>query len=715
MKKLIVLCLLLCTTFVISAAPGEGMYPLSELKRIDLKKAGFGLTMEELFSSRSDALVNALVRVGGCTGSFVSQEGLIITNHHCVFGAVAAASSVEQDFITNGFIARERNAEIPAKGLTVRITVGFEDVSAEVVAAAGNEKDAVKRLAAMRDKMRQIKKRAEEADPKLTHEVSEMFLGRSYVLFHYQTIQDIRLVYAPPRSIGEFGGESDNWVWPRHNGDFSFVRAYVAPDGSPAAYDEKNVAFKPKRHLQVNPQGVAENDFVFILGYPGRTFRHYPAEYIRYQQDYLLPQTSATYDWLIDYMKALGKADPAKALAFANKMKGLANVTKNYKGKMQGLRRIQLVETKKQEEVRLQAMLDKNPELAAQYAGVFDGLNAVYAEMQQQADMRLWLNFTFGQSASMAVAGRIAQIQIGLDTVAKQDKADFIEKQAKALKTMIQRAYSPYDASLDRDFIEMMFQKALQWPEEKQLLTLSTRYGKAKGAEKLTKMLDKLVTRSFFTDKEALLKLLDEKPEKLFKTKHELITIANEMVLRANDLSLKSEKQEASLAALLPKYLDLKIASGMDFVPDANATLRLTFGEIKGYEPEDGVIQHPFTSLSGMLAKADSVGDYEISQKLVEAYQAGNHTTYQHPALKDVPVGLLYNLDTTGGNSGSPVMNARGELIGVNFDRAYTATINDFAWNEQYSRSIGVDIRFVLWTLDKVANADFLIKEMGVQ
>lgn len=715
MKKLVVLCLLLSTSALLFAAPGEGMYPLSELKRIDLKKAGFGLTMEELFSNRSDALVNALVRVGGCTGSFVSQEGLIITNHHCVFGAVAAASSVEQDYITAGFIARNRNAEIPAKGLTVRITVGFEDVSAEVVAAAGNEKDAVKRLAAMREKMRQIKNRAEAADPKLTHEVSEMFLGRSYVLFHYQTIQDIRLVYAPPRSIGEFGGESDNWVWPRHNGDFSFVRAYVAPDGSPATFDEKNVPFKPKRHLKVNPQGVAENDFVFILGYPGRTFRHYPAEYIRYQQDYLLPQTAATYDWLIDYMKALGKADPAKAIAFASKMKGLANVTKNYKGKMQGLRRIQLVASKKEEEARLQAMLDKNPEMAAQFAGVFEGLNAVYTDMQQQATMRLWLNFTFGQSASMAVAGRIAQIQLGLDTVAKKDKAAFIEKQANALKSLIQRAYAPYDASLDRDFLERMFLQTRTWPEENQLLTLKTRYGKANGDEKLTKMLDKLVTSSVFTDKEALLKLLDEKPEKLFKTKHALVSIANEMVLRLNVLNQQSAQQEATLAGLLPKYLDLKIASGMDFIPDANATLRLTFGEIKGYEPEDGVIQHPFTSLSGMLAKGDSVGDYEISQSLVDAYQAGNHTAYQHPALQDVPVGLLYNLDTTGGNSGSPVMNAQGELIGVNFDRAYTATINDFAWNEQYSRSIGVDIRFVLWTLDKVAKADFLIQEMGIQ
>lgn len=696
------------------SAPGEGMYPMSELKRLNLQKAGMGLTAEELFSPKGDALVNALVRVGGCTGSFVSAEGLIITNHHCAFGAVAAASSVENDYITAGFTARERDKEIPAQGLTVRITTGYEDVSAAVIAAAGNEMDAVKRLKAMREKMRQIEQEAKKQFPKETHEVAEMFLGRSYVLFHYQTIQDIRLVYVPPRNIGEFGGESDNWVWPRHNGDFSFVRAYVAADGSPAAFDKKNVPFVPKRHLKVNPQGVQEDDFVFILGYPGRTFRHYPAEYIRYQNDYLLPYTSETYDWLIDYMKALGKADPAKEIAFASKMKGLANVTKNYKGKVQGIRRIDLVQQKKEEEERFRKLISQKPELS-RYAATLDELDAVYKSMQADASRTLWVNYLSSQSATIAVAIRIVQVQAMLDTMASATKEGFIRKQQEELKKLIGRVYAPYDAGLDRDFIDKMFRQALQWPQNEQLTVLQKLFAGPKQDQKLDKFLARLVTKTAFMDRDALLKQLEAKPEKFFMMKGDLIEIAKEMNQMSSELRMQAQLNEGKLAQLLPAYLDLKIASGVDFVPDANSTLRLTYGNVKGYEPEDGVYQAPFTTVSGLLSKGTPSGDYEINTQLVEAYKKGGSEAYHHPGLKDVPVGLLYNLDTTGGNSGSPVMNAQGELVGVNFDRAFTATINDFAWNEAYSRSIGVDIRFVLWTLDKVSNAGFLIREMGVK
>lgn len=713
-RILLLLSLIWCLPTLLGASPGEGMYPMSELKRLNLQKAGMGLTAEELFSPKGDALVNALVRVGGCTGSFVSGEGLIITNHHCAFGAVAAASSVKNDYITDGFIARDREQEIPAQGLTVRITVGYDDVSKEVVAAAGGEMDPVKRLKAMREKMRQIEQEAKKQNPNEAHEVAEMFLGRSYVLFHYQTIQDIRLVYVPPRNVGEFGGESDNWVWPRHNGDFSFVRAYVAADGSPAAFDKKNVPFVPKRHLKVNPNGVQEEDFVFILGYPGRTFRHYPAEYIRYQNDYLLPYTSETYDWLIDYMKALGKADPAKEIAFASKMKGLANVTKNYKGKIQGIRRIKLVEQKQAEEVRFRQLIADKPELKS-YAATLDELDAVYKRMQADAPRTLWFNYFTTQSASMAVALRIVQIQAILDTLPKAAQADFVQKQQDEFKKFIGRTYAPYDAGLDRDFMDKMLRQALAWPETEQLKGLNELFSGPKQDQKLDKFLGRLVTKTSLMDRDALLKQLEANPLKFFGMKGDLIDIAREMNGMVAELRQRAQTNEGQLAKLLPAYLDLKIASGVDFVPDANSTLRLTYGNVKGYEPEDGVYQSPFTTVSGLIAKGTAEGDYEINQNLVKAYQKGGAEKYQHPGLKDVPVGLLYNLDTTGGNSGSPVMNAKGELVGVNFDRAFTATINDFAWNEAYSRSIGVDIRFVLWTLDKVSDAGFLIREMGVK
>jgi len=265
------------------------MLPLNQLKKRYLQSLGLQLSDEQIFSTGDVSLVHSLVRVGGCTGSFVSPEGLIITNHHCAFGAVAAASSVGNDYITDGFLARSRTEEISAKGLTVRITIGFEDVSEQVLAGLSDDLDPVRKAEAIRRNIRRIEDEAKGARPEVLHEISEMFVGRSYVLFHYQTINDIRMVYVPPRSVGEFGGESDNWVWPRHTGDFAFLRAYVGPDGSPASYSPNNKPFVPENYLRVNASGVKEEDFVFILGYPGRTFRHYPASYLEYQRDQLLP------------------------------------------------------------------------------------------------------------------------------------------------------------------------------------------------------------------------------------------------------------------------------------------------------------------------------------------------------------------------------------------------------------------------------------------
>ncbi|MFN3529181.1 MAG: S46 family peptidase [Bacteroidia bacterium] len=697
--------------------PDEGMYPMSELARLNLQAKGMMLTPEQLFSTEGVSLVQALVRVGGCTGSFVSPNGLIITNHHCAFGAVAAASSVDNDYISNGFLAVDGSLEIPATGLTVRITTSYEDVSERVMAAVKGIEDPAARLAGIRAAMRQIEAEEAAKAPALKHEVSEMFLGRSYVLFHYQTINDIRLVYVPPRNIGEFGGESDNWMWPRHNGDFAFVRAYVAPDGSGANFSKDNVPFKPANHLTVNPNGVQEEDFVFIMGYPGRTFRHYPAAYLEYQRDYLLPYTSKTFDWLIDYMKALGKVDEAKGIALASRQKSLANVTKNYKGKLQGMRRIGLVENKRNEELDMQKQIAANPALAERYGNLMMQLDSLYGQMKLAAPRSMWMNYLLRNSASMQVAVTIAEARMALELAPKAERASMLIKLTPKLRTSIESAFGAYDAMLDRDFMAYMLQESRQWPKDQQWTALTALKGKGSFDEKLESMLNRLFSaKGGYGNKEAMLLAFDKNPMKFIYRKDELAFLASEVFMRQQELRYNDQQINGRLSQLLPEFLELKLSlQSSDFVPDANSTLRLTFGYIRGYEPEDGVYQAPFTTISGLIAKGEASGDYELNQDLEQAYARGNMEAYIKPSLKDVPVGILYNMDTTGGNSGSPVMNAKGELIGVNFDRAYTATINDFAWNEAYSRSIGVDIRFVLWVVDKVANASFLLEEMGIK
>src|SRR5690606_9301164 len=289
----LVVMIVILAGFHFSAGPrDEGMFPLSDLDRAGLRQAGLKINEADIYNPGHVGLVDALVRVGGCTGSFVSPDGLIITNHHCAFSAVQLASTPANDYLKNGFVADTRQKEIQAQGLTIRITDSYEDVSDRILQAVSTIKDPAERIRNIQELQRQIAREAEDQDPTIKAEVSEMFIGKSYVLFRYKTIEDVRLVYIPSQNIGEFGGETDNWVWPRHTGDYAFLRAYVAPDGSAAAYSPNNVPYQPKNHLKVNPQGVEEEDFVFILGYPGRTFRHRPAQYITYQEQYLLPYVS---------------------------------------------------------------------------------------------------------------------------------------------------------------------------------------------------------------------------------------------------------------------------------------------------------------------------------------------------------------------------------------------------------------------------------------
>jgi len=370
MKKLALILLTILSLLFLAmfpSVPDEGMFPLSEIRNLDLNSAGLKISVDEVYNPRGVSLVDALVKVGGCTGSFVSPEGLIITNHHCSFGAVRKASTIKNNYLENGFLAETREEEIPAEGYTCRITVSYQDVSSEVLEAANQVDDITERTKAIRKKIKEIVKKEEEKDSTIKAEVSEMFVGQSYVLFRYKTIKDVRLVYIPPLSIGEFGGETDNWIWPRHTGDFSFLRAYVAPDGSSADYSEENVPFTPKKYLEVNPNGVDEEDFVFLLGYPGRTYKHQPSQFLKFQMEYQLPYISKLYRWMIDLFEEKGEDDPEFALRISSRIKGLANVEKNYRGKMQGFKRLDLIEKKKEEENRLQEFINADLELKEKY------------------------------------------------------------------------------------------------------------------------------------------------------------------------------------------------------------------------------------------------------------------------------------------------------------------------------------------------------------
>lgn len=692
----------------------EGMFPLSHLDRAGLKAAGLKIDETDIYNPGQVSLVDALVRVGGCSGSFVSEDGLIITNHHCVFSAVQLASTPQQDYLTDGFIAPLRNQEIEAQGLPIRITDSYEDVTEQVLGAAAGINDPAERLRIIQATQREIARAAEAANPSIRAEVSEMFIGRSYVLFRYRTIEDVRLVYVPRQSIGEFGGETDNWVWPRHTGDYAFVRAYVAPDGSSAPYSENNIPYQPTKHLKINPNGVQEEDFVFILGYPGRTFRHRPAQYIEYQERFLLPYVSELNDFQNQRMTEAGANDKAIELQLATRIKRNANVMKNYRGKMKGLRNIALVETKKQEDQALAEFIQSNASLRQQYGTLMTDIDQLYNEIFQDAEKELWLGQIYTSTTLLQVARQLSTFKAQLARQTDQAaRSQFFADNIAQVKNSLNRIYSNYNAYSDQQIFGKMIAdgRALSGanaiPSVQQISSDLTAEAYA----------DQVLKNSKLADQHRLESEVLNSVENVLAYEDELLQFQQQLAADVAAFRPVQEQREGRLNKLMGDYVAVKEQyQERQFIPDANSTLRLTFGHIRGYSPVDATYMHPFTTVRGVIEKGMSGEEvFEYPTEIREQWEAKNFGPYVKEDLGDVPVNLLYDMDTTGGNSGSPIMNAYGELIGVNFDRAYDATINDFAWNQDYSRSIGVDIRYVLWVASKIDGADFLLKELGIQ
>ncbi|HPI37184.1 MAG TPA: S46 family peptidase [Ignavibacteriaceae bacterium] len=698
-----------------STPPDEGMYPLSEIAGIDLKKAGLKIEVNELYNPNGVSLIDALVNTGGCTGSFVSDEGLILTNHHCAFDYIRKASTIENNHLENGFLAEDRSKEIPAEGLVCKITESYEDVSDIILKAASEATDISERTKVIRDKSRELIKQAEKDNPGIKAEVSEMFIGKTYILFKYRTLKDVRLVYAPPRMIGEYGGETDNWVWPRHTGDFTFLRAYVAPDGSTAEYSENNVPFKPKKFLKVNPNGVEENDFIFLLGYPGRTFRHQPSYYTEFHEKYQLPYIADLYRWLIDKLNEAGSNNPELALKLSSRIKSYANVEKNYRGKILGIRRLSLVEKRRSEEAELQKFIDSDPELKKEFGNVLPDIENIYKEILGVGRYPLF----YGQLARTSYFRLVDFLNEYQKEMAKpEDERAGMFSPSNLSSTLenVKESFSTLDKNIEILTLSKIIGDAVKFDEMKDFEPFNKFLSEKNPTAAVEDFIKNMIGKTAITGYEDYQSLLENTPEEIEKLNDPLIQFVAAMKEADKPKQKEADVRNGKLNILLAKLLDVKrLRQTKTFIPDANSTLRFTFGYIKGYSPADATYYSPITTLSGLIEKSYLGGDFQIPMKLKEAYEKKDYGRFRNKKLDDVPVAILYNSDTSGGNSGSPILNAYGELIGVNYDRAYEATINDYAWSEDYSRSIGVDIRFILWFTQKIGGADYLLKELNVE
>ncbi|HMI02549.1 MAG TPA: S46 family peptidase [Pedobacter sp.] len=696
----------------------EGMFPLSEIHKLDLKKAGLKISVNEIYNPKANSLIDALVNVGGCTGSFISNEGLIITNHHCAFSAVQLASTPENDYLNKGFVARGREQEIEAKGLTCRITDSYDDVSDQVLGAVAQISDPASRLRVINDAMKNIAAEAEKKDPTIKAEVSEMFIGKTYVLFRYKTIQDVRLVYVPNRQIGEFGGETDNWVWPRHTGDFSFMRAYVAPDGSPAKFAKDNVPYKPKKFLRVNPNGTNEEDFVFILGYPGRTYRHRPAQFIEYQQKFVLPYVADLYGFQNGVMEKIGKNDKTLELKLATRIKRNANTLKNYRGKIQGLKGIDLISQKKKEDAGLAQFINGNVSLKAKYGSLMTDIDNLYKIINGDAQRDLWFTQIYTSTTLITVSKNINAFKADLDAQPAAQKQAFFELNLPKLKQVLEKNYESYDLEADKTIFKRMLEDAAAFNLTQKVDAASKISGRGSDVRTvIDQYVETTLGISKLNNQAYVFNTILLSPKSVANYNDGVMIFEKDIAKQIAELSPEKDRREGLLNKLMGDYVNVKERFlQKNFIPDANSTLRLTYGHVRGYKPADATYMRAYTSIRGIIEKGSSGNpDFAYPEQIRALWEAKDFGPYAKKNLNDVPVAFLYNMDTTGGNSGSPVMNALGELIGVNFDRSYSATINDYAWNESYSRSIGVDIRYILWVASKIDKADFLVREMGVK
>ena len=699
----------------------EGMFPLSEIPKLDLKARGFAIESQALYNPSGVSLVDGIINLGGCTASFVSADGLILTNYHCAFGAIQSLTTTENDYLRDGFYAADLTAELSAKRYTVRLIESYQDVSRQVLAVISSRMDHTQRSLAIEEKIKRLVVAVEKAHPGRRAEVAEMFRGKTYVLFIYNNIKDVRLVYAPPRSIGEFGGEEDNWAWPRHTGDFAFMRAYVAPDGSGADYAPQNVPFHPKKFFPVAPSGVKTGDFVFALGYPGSTHRHKSSHYLAYEEDVHLPFIVDIGRWIIDVKEKMSREGRDTAIKLASSLQGLWNSVKRSEGQLKGLKNLRLADKRRMQEKELQEFISANPARRRKFGSLFTQLDDVYADMRKRARRDMIMgNLVSGRiSTLMGNAFAICEASFERTKPDTLRESAYMDRNFERSEKQMTMALRDYYEPAEKAVLKEMLLRAAALPADEAIPAVSALANGPESGKKLDAFLEKAFAATRLKDPATVSSWLKKTSAELRALDDPFIGLAFALLPDYQALRAAAKKEKGILDPLLAQLVDVKRDyQGTDFIPDANSTLRLTYGRVRGYAPADAVQMGPFTTLGG-LAEKDAAHpgseNFSAPAKLIELAAARVHGSYAHPELGDVPVAMLYDMDTTGGNSGSPVFNARGELIGLNFDRVYEATINDFAWDESYSRSIGVDIRFILWSLDKFSGARRLLAEMGIQ
>ena len=715
-KRLIIPVSLLTVFSALTARADEGMWLPSLIgNRIaDMQEKGFRLNAEDIYSINQASLKDAVVLFGrGCTGELVSPEGLLLTNHHCGYGQIQQHSSVEHDYLKDGFWAMSREEELPNKGLTVSFLERMEDVTGIILKGYSPEMSESERAGLVKQNSDALIKEVTQEGKGLRARVEALYYGNQYFLFLYREYPDVRLVGAPPSSIGKFGGDTDNWMWPRHTGDFSIFRIYADKDNNPAPYSPDNVPYQPKKYFRISTKGVQEGDFTFIYGFPGRTQEYIHSEGVRYIEETGDPHKIALRTKRLDIMSRHQAESQKVRIQYSSKHAGVANAWKKWQGEVKGIRKMKTVQTKKEFEKEFSKWA-----VGTEYEGLTDRIAQIYGQLEPYTFATDYYGETIRAVEAAAFASSIAKLYKEAD-----DSLSFDSRKACDLSESF---FKDYHLPIDKEIFAAMIQEFdTNMPEAfkpEYHSEMMQKHGNAKA------WAEDLFAATMFTDRAAVEALSVAKDQESIGADRDKV-MNDPAVVFFNEYYNWYSKEIRPEAARLNQELQLAYRDYMRgqmeyaeaingpkaleaFYPDANLTLRVAYGHIKGYSPADGVYYTPSSTIKGIMEKDNpEIFDYNIPQRLRDIYATKDYGRWAD-ASGEVPVCFIATNHTTGGNSGSPVINADGDLIGLNFDRVWEGTMSDIVFDPEICRNISLDVRYVLFTIEKIGGASYLFNEM---
>ncbi|WLI88714.1 S46 family peptidase [Massilia sp. R2A-15] len=719
MKKTLLTLAILSTS---AAYADEGMWMPQQLPQVakQLKAAGLKLDPATL-TKLTEFPMGAIVSLGGCSASFVSPQGLIATNHHCVYNSVAVNSTPQRDLLANGFLAKSFAEELPAApGSRVFVTEGVTNVSSQVITPEVAKLSGKARIDGIEKNEKNIVAECEK-DPGHRCTVASYYGGLEFYLLKQLEIRDVRLVHAPPAGVGKFGGDTDNWMWPRHTGDYGFYRAYVSKDGKAADYSKDNVPYVPKHFLKIAKEGVKEGDFIMALGYPGRTNRHRLPSEVASTFGWSYPAFIKTSAETLAIIERETKNDPAAKLKYAGQVANVNNYYKNRKGMLTSYEGSDFLARKTKEHADLKAWVNANPARQKEYGADIEKVEQLIAERDAQMKRDYYLMSSSPRLLSAARSMyRLANESAKPDT---ERKSGYQERDLKRFQSSIGGLDRTYDAKVDKALVMNSLTKYVAQPAASRDANFDAAMGIKDGmsASDLSALLDRMYAGTTLGDTAQRTAWLKKSPAEFKASNDPFIKAAVAMYEGGLKREAEDEELGGKIQEAYANYMKAKIAymnsKGQAVYPDANGTLRVTFGKIAGRDHgADGTGSWTaFTTVKGVVAKATGEGEFNAPEPQLAAIRAKDFGKFVDPKLKTVPVNYLATLDITGGNSGSAALNSKGEFIGLAFDGTLDSIISDWDFNKANTRDIQVDVRYILWNMKHVDHADNLLKEMGVE